>query len=218
MNRTLAGIAAIVGFSVCGAAAAGPADNPWGLYNPLGFYIGAGGGWSYLGSNGYGYDNYYNYSDNATAWKGMIGIRPIPPVGLELDYIDFGNPNSNGNYYYGNYLYNGNNVDASATSLFAVGYLPLPFPIIDVFAKAGVSRLQQTESEYYVTCGAAGCPTSATPTGYYRNKYWSTDFAYGAGIQGRIPGLGLGLRVEYERITSDNQQPNAVTVSGTWTF
>lgn len=127
MNRISASIFAIVGVGACGASTTALADDP------AGFYLGAGIGESNLRNDGYGYNNYYGYDDHQTAWKLIAGIRPIPPVGAEFEYIDFGSGNVNPNYSYGGNFFNSSNSDAKASALFGVGYLPLGLPFLDVF-------------------------------------------------------------------------------------
>jgi hypothetical protein len=204
MNRVLIGMA---GVAACCAASVALADNP------AGFYLGAGVGYSDLRNDGFGYDNYYGYHDDSTAWKLIAGIRPIAPLGAELEYIDFGHADDNPNYFYGGDYYNGDRTYAKATALFGVGYLPMPVPFLDVYGKAGVARLQQTTTTYYDGCfNGQNC----APSGVYRDNDWSTNFAYGVGVQGRWS--SLGVRAEYERISASGGNPDALTVSATWTF
>jgi hypothetical protein len=199
---------AIVGVAACGAGTVALADNP------AGFYLGAGLGYSDLGNERYGYDNYYGYHDGSTAWKLIAGVRPIAPVGVELEYIDFGRADDNPNYYYGGDYYNGNHTYAKAGAVFGVGYLPLPLPFLDVYGKAGVARLQQTTTTYYSGCGTTS--ENCLASGSYRNDDWSTNFAYGVGVQGKW--RSLAVRAEYERISASGNDPDALTVSVTWTF
>ena len=70
--------------------------------------------------------------------KGIVGIRPIRMLGVEATYIDFGQPYRHNGYY--DYNVSGSDSHPTAPALFAVGYLPLPMPFIDVFAKAGVAH------------------------------------------------------------------------------
>ena len=83
ISKTLAALTAI---AACGTSVAAWADNP------VGFYIGAGAGESEIRSDdsSYGLPGYYN--DYQTAWQGLLGIRPIKLLGLEAEYIDFGQP------------------------------------------------------------------------------------------------------------------------------
>jgi len=186
------------------------ADDPLGLYNPLGFYIGAGVGESTVrsGDAAYGLPGYYN--DHQTAWKGIIGIRPISFVGVEAEYIDFGRP---GRLYSDAYGFDSH---PTAPVLFGIGYLPIPLPFIDIYAKAGVARLKLDAREYFeVACTASGpCPTYVLET---TNEVTQTKFAYGGGVSSKLP-FGFTVRAEYERISSPYGDPDAFTVSALWTF
>jgi opacity protein-like surface antigen len=206
MMKISVGFFALIGIGSTAIAAAGPLDNP------AGFYVGAGVGASNIGSDGYGYDGNYAYNHDETAWKLIAGVRPIAPVGAELEYIDFGRADDSPNYGYNGYQFNELSTASKATALFAVGYLPLPIPFLDIYGKAGVARLQQDSTTYYDACGQTGC----VGTEAYRNDDWSTDFAYGVGVQTKW--LGLAVRAEYERIDASGRDPDALTVSATWTF
>jgi hypothetical protein len=85
-----------------------------------------------------------------------------------------------------------------------VGYLPLPVPFIDVFGKVGVAELQ-TDVTTFV--GASQ---------FFRQNESDTRAAYGVGVQSRA--WGLTFRAEYERISSQFGDPDAVTVSALWNF
>jgi opacity protein-like surface antigen len=204
MSKTLGAILAI---AACGASGAAFADNP------LGFYVGAGVGDSQIRSDDsyYGYPGYYN--DNQFAWQGIIGIRPIRIVGLEATYIDFGTPYRH-NYY--DYNVSGADTHPTAPALFAVGYLPLPLPFLDVFAKAGAARLSTNVTDFVAVACVAGGPCPAlSPTD--RHQVIDTRFAYGAGVQSKFP-FGLIVRGEYERISSQFGDPSAFMASAIWQF
>ena len=214
MQRFVAFSLAVV-FGVAGAMAVQPARaSDWNL---LGFYAGGGVGESTVRSDeGFNPDYPTDSHPHHTAYKVLAGIRPISFVGAEAEYIDFGHPSSSDGYYnsYG-YGYNSDS-HPKAGVLSAVGYLPLPF--IDVFAKAGVARLEtnlNTYSEGVCTTidpgGGCGAPVLS------RQHAWETKAAYGAGVQAHFFG-SLALRAEYERINSSFGDPDAFMVSGSWTF
>jgi opacity protein-like surface antigen len=185
-----------------GAAAASAAD-----WNLLGLYAGAGVGESTVRSD-YGFDPDYPTDSHPhhTAYKVMVGIRPIPFVGAEAEYIDFGHPSSADNYSTTSFYEADSHPKAGVVS--AVGYFPLPF--FDVFAKAGVARLETNINTYSETdCG------ECAPT-LIRQNAWQTKPAYGAGVQAHF--LGLAVRGEYDRISSSFGDPDAWMVSATWTF
>jgi hypothetical protein len=194
----------------CAASTAASADNL------LGFYVGAGAGESTVRSDT-GFDPYYPSDSHPhhTAWKLLTGIRPIPFVGAEAEYIDFGHPGSAdastvvGAGYYGY----GADTHPKAGILSGVGYLPLPF--LDVFAKVGMARLETNINTYGEACTGVVGGTCGGPV-LSRQSAWETRVAYGAGVQAHF--LGLAVRGEYERISSTFGDPDAFMVSATWTF
>src|ERR1700689_2670330 len=147
MKRIPGTLLAILTTGACAASTAALADNP------AGFYLGAGVGYSTIRSDdpAYGLPGYYN--DHQTAWKVIAGVRPIPVVGAEFEYIDFGQPGSH-NFYDLNYY--GLDSPPRAAALFGVGYLPLPVPFFDIYGKAGVARLQTDVT----TVESVICPVS----------------------------------------------------------
>jgi len=205
MMRTSGTLLALFAVGACAASAAALADNP------AGFYLGAGVGYSTIRSDdpGYGLPGYFN--DHETAWKVIAGVRPIPVLGAEFEYIDFGQPGSR--YGERNPAYSGLDSHPHAPALFAVGYLPLPLPFFDVFGKAGVARLD-TDATFIVTPNCTQGPSCAPYS--YRQNETDNRFAYGVGIQSKY--WGVSFRAEYERINSTYGDPDALTVSATWTF
>jgi opacity protein-like surface antigen len=212
MNRVAKLPMALSVLSLCALSTSALADNL------LGFYAGAGVGESTVRSDS-GFDPYYPLDSHPhhTAWKVLAGIRPIPFLGAEAEYIDFGHPSSADSYYDGRYGYQYNaDSHPKAGILSAVGYLPLPF--LDVFAKAGVARLETNLNTYsqgactgiYPPVGTCGLPVLS------RQHAWETKFAYGAGVQANF--LGLAVRGEYQRINSSYGDPDAFMVSASWTF
>jgi opacity protein-like surface antigen len=211
MNRVAKTLMAMGALGLCAVSACASADNL------LGFYAGAGVGESTVRSD-YGFDPYYpdDSHPHHTAWKVVAGIRPIPFVGAEAEYLDFGHPSSTDSYYD-----HFNNSDLEADShpkagiLYGVGYLPLPF--VDVFAKVGVARLETNLNTYTQgTCTGINPDATCGAPVLSRQEAWQTKVAYGAGVQTHF--LGLAVRGEYERISSIYGDPDAFMVSATWTF
>jgi opacity protein-like surface antigen len=73
------------------------------------------------------------------------------------------------------------NVDAKTTSAFAVGFLD--FPLVDLFAKAGLS----------VAHGNVRTPLLPS----FGVSDTNTNFAWGAGVQAHL--VSFGVRAEYEQ-------------------
>jgi opacity protein-like surface antigen len=196
-------LGAVLALAACGVASA---QSPM---NPAGFYVGAGVGPSQIRSdNNYYCCNSYNYQ---FAWQAMVGIRPLHVLGFEAEYIDFGQP---GNGYY--YVPDNQSSHPTAPVAFAVGYLPIPVPFLDIFAKAGAARLSTRVSNYAQVPCVVGSPC---PNYQYtgRSEVTDTKFAYGAGVQSKFP-FGLIVRGEYERIASQYGDPDAFMFSAMWTF
>ena len=201
----------ILAIAACGASGAAFADNP---LNPLGFYVGAGVGESQNRSDDsrYGYPGYYN--DTQFAWQALLGIRPIHLLGIEAEYIDFGQPSRH--HGFNDVNVSGTDSHPRAAALFGVGYLPVPVPFLDVFVKAGAARLQTNVTDFaQQPCAAGGpCPYFVP---FSRHTVTDTRVAYGAGVQSQFP-FGLIVRGEYERISSPFGDPDAFMVSALWQF
>lgn len=199
------------------AVAAAACAAPVGAFadDLLGFYVGASVGESTVRSdNFYGFDGFDH--DHHFAWKALAGFRPLRVVGAEVEYLDFGHPGSDGTNadYYSNYYY-GPDSHPRALAAFAVGYLPLPVPSLDVFGKVGAARLRTTVDGFD---GGSCLPGSACPatTQIGSQNRWDSKFAYGVGVQSKF--WGVSLRAEYERISSTYGDPDMFTVGATWGF
>jgi hypothetical protein len=120
-----------------------------------------------------------------TSWKVLAGFRPIKLFAVEADYLDLGNRTN---------TFNGGastHSDAKAFAGYAVGFLSLPAPFLDVFGKAGVSR-------WKLNGNASGAATSY----FFAFSDQGTEFAWGAGAQAHIG--NIGGRLEYERFRIPN--------------
>jgi opacity protein-like surface antigen len=181
----------------------------------LGFYVGAAVGESHvrtakeiLGDTDYGYE----FDEQHSAWKVTAGIRPISPLGVELQYIDFGNPSAG----LADAVFGGlSKADQKAVTLFGLGYLPLPVPFLDVYGKLGIARLHTTTTEVspipFCPAGFTSCRATA-----FNISDSSTNLAYGAGVQSKIG--SLAIRAEYERISASGGNPDLISLGATWTF
>jgi Outer membrane protein beta-barrel domain len=197
----------LLAVAACGVSGAAIADNL------LGFYVGAGAGESQIRSDDsrYGLPGYYN--DYQTAWQAIVGIRPISIIGVEAEYIDFGQPGHHHNY---DFNVSGTDSHPTAPAVFAVGYLPIPIPYLDIFAKVGAARLSTNVTDFVAVACVSGspCPNLMAVS---RHQVIDTRVAYGAGVQSKFP-FGLIVRGEYERISSPYGDPSALMVSALWQF
>jgi hypothetical protein len=114
---------------------------------------------------------------NSTNWKIWAGLRPISVFAVEADYIDLGSETvtSPGASTHINY---------KAFTGYAVGYVPIPVPFLDVFGKAGLARWSSSGSSSF------GGP------GLFSLSDSGTQFAWGIGAQVHVG--NFGGRLEYE--------------------
>lgn len=190
VHRSLASIVAL--FVLATAATATRAD-------PLGLYVGAGLGEAQVKVDAAGFDEHH------AGWKVLVGLRPIQLLGAELEYVDFGHPSASP-------FNTPADVKVRASALSALLYLPLPVPDLDVYAKAGYSRLQTTGT-------AASCTPTAQlplPCGLFRFDRTDTRLEFGAGAQVHVS--SFAIRGEYQRFRSDFGDPTLWSLALTWTF
>jgi opacity protein-like surface antigen len=147
------------------------------------------------------------FDESHSAYKVMIGIRPISFVGAELTYTGFGNPS-------GELFSYPANVSIRGPAAFGVLYLPIT--ALDIYAKAGVARLHDTLSGFYqnsdLIC-VAGVPCGTVP---FRLDRTNTTFAAGAGAQHKFG--PWAVRAEYERFNADAEHPSVLSLGLIWTF
>jgi opacity protein-like surface antigen len=187
----------------------------------LGLYIGAAIGHSQV-RNEFAFSGDaipISVNESATGWKLMAGIRPLSFIGAELAYIDFGS--ANGGFTFPAAPQQGGlnattRSHPKAAALFAVGYLPIPLPYLDVFAKVGVAQLKSDLS----ATGQATCPVSLPCLPIlvfpYSANGTSTHVAYGAGAQLKF--TRLAIRAEYERISASSGDVDMLSLGLTFGF
>jgi opacity protein-like surface antigen len=111
---------------------------------------------------------------NDTSWKAILGWRPLKLFALEGEYVDLGSSAI--------HLSHGNaNYSANATAVYAIGFLPLPVPMFDVYGKLGAARWEVDGHSYTFS------PRSDQ----------GHQFTFGAGAQVH-PLPRVGVRFEYE--------------------
>jgi opacity protein-like surface antigen len=151
-----------------------------------GFYLGAGYAQSDYGLPDPG--NFDGFDDEDSGLKLIAGWRPLDSFGVEVNYIDHGDA----------LLPPDTRLGAETISGFAVGYID--FPLIDLFAKAGVTSWK----------------VDLVSNGFNADDD-DLDFAWGAGIQARF--WNFGARLEYEQfpIVGD-EKLDTISLSLTYTF
>lgn len=126
-----------------------------------------------------------SFDEKDTAWKIYTGARFLSFAGVELDYINFGKPSGGG-------------ADVKYRGLAGYGlyYLPIPLPVLDVYVKAGLARVDVN-------------PSFAANTD-------DTKFAYGAGLQLKF--ASFAIRGEYERFKVESSKPSLLSVGFSKSF
>ena len=124
-----------------------------------------------------------NFTDiDSTAWKVYAGFRPVSVLAIEADYFDLGSQTST-------FVATTSHSDANAFAGYAVGFLPIPLPYLDVFGKAGLARWRLNGS------------STSSLTSFSTN---GTDFAWGVGTQAHVGNFGARLEYESFRIPNTN--------------
>lgn len=168
-----------------------------------GLYLGAG-----LTHSDFGLENpggLSPFDDEDTGFKLFAGWRPLDNFGIEASYADHGDVTVPTGIVcialIGVPCPAESRVQAKSTSLFAVGYLDLP--MVDLFAKAGVSAWQ------------ADGESPSVPTFTFDDS--GSSFAWGVGAQARFG--SLAARAEYERFpVIGDEQIGMISLSLSWTF
>jgi hypothetical protein len=159
------------------------------------------------------------FKENHSAYKVMIGVRPISIVGAELAYVDFGHPS--GAVGAGAVGIPAVNVTASADvtlkgpAAFAMLYLPVP--IVDVYLKAGEARLQTNTNATVTLTGPIFCVVGH-PTCQFSQSNSTTNTAFAAGVGGQVKLGAVAVRGEYERFNAAGGNPGLFSLGFTWTF
>ena len=174
----------------------------------LGLYVGGAVGQSRVEastSSFYGgYVPAQDFQENHSAFKVMVGVRPFSLFGGEVAYVGFGHPSGS--------LF-GYPADASIKGAAAFGVLYLPIPIVDIYVKAGLARLESTVSggdPYPITCGIPCGPQ------LFRLNRTNTSGAGGIGAQYKFS--SWAVRAEYERFNAAGGNPSLLSAGITWTF
>lgn len=186
MAKIQHGLAALLAIGTLGVAAPAAAQVPG-----ADFYIGAGVGQSNVDLSE---DNLGSLDFDAkdTGWKLLAGVRVASLFGAEIEYIDFGKPNGDDAA-----------VDYKGIAAYGLLFAPLPLPILDLYAKAGMAKVD-------ADLDLDGIESTAK----------DTQFTYGLGAQLKFG--SLAIRGEWEKFkVKDNgasAKPSLLSLSFTKSF
>lgn len=187
--------------------------------DPLGLYAGVEVGQSRVAATGQVIDTpavlYYqqgSFDENHSAFQVMAGIRPIPVLGAELDYLNLGRPSGSFNAY---------SAEVSMKGGAAFGVLYLPVPVVDIYLKAGLARIQSdlngigTFGPHCAFSSTAACP-QYLGIGPFDLERTNTSGAAGVGAQYKFG--SVAVRAEYERFSAAGEHPSLLGVGISWSF
>jgi opacity protein-like surface antigen len=125
-------------------------------------------------------------------WKVYGGLR-ASILGAEIQYIDFGKPNGDDS-----------EVDYKALGVWGVVYAPLPVPVLDLYAKAGMAKVD----------------ANISVTGDPDFDVKDSNFTYGLGAQLKFG--SFAIRGEWEQFKIKDSgvtvKPSLLSVSFSKTF
>jgi opacity protein-like surface antigen len=201
MNRTVGARSFALAAALAVAATSAPIASA-AADDLIGFYVGGAIGQARVAADAGDFQP-GTFRENHSAYALTAGIRPISPFGVEVSYVDFGHPTG---------LVGNGRADVTMKGAAAFGVFYLPIPIIDVYAKAGLARLESTVTG--LTPVQPDCIPCA-PSLFSLSRT-NTSFAAGVGAQYRFG--ALAVRTEYERFNAAGANPGLVTLGLTWTF
>jgi hypothetical protein len=159
-----------------------------------------------------------SFKANHSAYKVMVGLRPISLVAVEVAYVDFGHPTRMlGTIPIGPGFPVSADVHMRGPAAFGILYLPVP--VVDIYVKAGIARLQTTANvTLTVTAPYATCVVSGGPNCQFskQNDGTNTGYAAGAGVQFKV--RSLAVRGEYERFGTAGGNSGLFSLGLTWSF
>jgi hypothetical protein len=190
---------------------------------PPWLYLGAGAGRATLREDPHVVPLVFAQAQHDTGWKGFVGLRPASFLGAELEYISFGESATSQTFGSLSSVHEDTlgQSRAWAVSAFALGYLPVPLPRLDVYGKAGIAELRTRDvnSVRLICPPGTVCPYLSQPIpGLVINPavYSSTDtdLAYGAGVRLRLGTVSLSA--EYERVRQKAGDPDLLSLAISW--
>jgi opacity protein-like surface antigen len=222
LRSSLGPALAAVALILCPLAATSPARAD----DLLGFYVGGAFGQSHVRAQLNGLNapatgtlaSLGGFDGTESAFQGMLGIRALSFLGAEVTYMDLGQHSIRGpglpvSGIPGSAI-TSEQVSQKGEAAFALLYLPVP--IIDVYLKAGVSRIATDMHATYALIGVGTCtignPNCALITaGRSRSD---VGFAFGAGLQWKLG--QWAVRGEYERFDAAGANPSLLSLGMTY--
>jgi hypothetical protein len=153
-----------------------------------------------------------DFDEHHVGWKALFGVRPVSVLGAEFEYVNFGHPSIAAAALRAD-------AQVRGPAIFALGYVPLPLPLLDVYGKVGLARLETTAAASSTVQLGLACDLSHPALSTCGPEGLSTTdnrFAWGAGVQIKLS--KIAVRGEYERFMTSVGKPDFLSVGVTWSF
>jgi hypothetical protein len=160
----------------------------------VGFYAGGAFGQAQVEA---GTPSFGSFKKDHSAYQLMVGLRPIAPFGVELEYLDFGHPSATVGGW-------PTDLKMKGTAAFAVMYLPLP--VLDLYAKAGLARLHSQLR----TVTTYTCPPASPGCNVFRVDRTDSHLAAGVGVQVKLG--SWTMRGEYAGFSVSGGTPGMTSI------
>ena len=184
--------------------------TPAALADPLDFYAGVGVGRTTLNLGATGGGIPAAFDEKGSAWKALVGLRPLALIGAKVEYANLGQPHAT-------LAQLNTQATANVSAAFAVLYAPLPLPLVDLYAKLGMARLNASANGTPTGALKTLCESDTLAPGCKAAVNTSTQTtAWGLGSQVRV--ASLAGRLEYERFGHGSITPGLLSVSVLWHF
>lgn len=192
----------------------------------LGLYLGGGVGQAHVQADnlpnpdtGFGVPaSIGNFRENHSAYKFLVGLRPMSLAGAEIEYLDFGRPSGTvGTIPLVSAVPISADVKMKGAAAFGVLYLPVP--VVDIYLKAGLGRLQAIENvNFRLPAPYSTCVIEGGPNCQFSKRYGVTNTGLAAGAGAQVKFGSLSVRGEYERFRVAGAYPSLFSLALTWTF
>ena len=188
--------------------------------DPLGFYVGAAYGQAHIRAapistpDGFGGTVLLGApAFTHSAYQIMLGVRPVSFLGAEVTYMDFGQGSWPPPLQAGVLVKSGR-ASQKGEGAFAVLYLPVP--VVNVYVKAGLSRITTDLATAYEYFGVDICAFARCHYTSFAHDTTDTAFAAGAGLQWKLG--DWAFRGEYERFSAAGANPSLISIGVTWSL
>lgn len=154
-----------------------------------------------------------SFAENHSAFKVIAGVRMLSFVGAEIEYLDFGHPQT----ALASSVLTRSSVKMNGVAAYGMLYLR-PVPLLDLYLKAGLARLEASSTVNGFIPGVVPCQSNPANCATFSQHFSATNTsaAAGAGVQVKI--RKWSVHAEYERFNAAGGNPGLASVGVRWNF